>query len=52
MEQYEEFEKIREAQAKSDLIGGIHNSAMYELLGFHKVTTTGKRNHGKPLQKL
>ncbi len=47
MEQYEAFEKIREAQAKSDLIGSIHNSAMYELLGFHKVTTTGEKESWK-----
>lgn len=38
MEQYEAFQKIREAQAKSDLIGIIHNSEVYELLGFHRVT--------------
>ena len=37
MEQYEAFKKVREAQAKGDLIGTIHNSEVYELLGFHKV---------------
>ncbi len=43
MEQYEAFKKAREAQAKGDLIGAIHNSEVYELLGFHKVTTAGER---------
>lgn len=42
MEQYEAFKKLREAQAKGDLIGTIHNSEVYELLGFHKVTTAGE----------
>lgn len=36
--QYDEFNKIREAQAKNDLIGTIHNSEVRELLGFHGVT--------------
>lgn len=43
MEQYEAFKKFREAQAKGDLIGTIHNSEVYELLGFHKVTTVGEK---------
>ena len=43
MEQYEAFNRTREAQAKSDLIGAIHNSEIYELLGFHNVATTGER---------
>jgi hypothetical protein len=43
MEQYEAFKKVREAQAKGDLIGTIHNSEVYELLGFHKVTTAGEK---------
>lgn len=43
MEQYEAFKKIREGQAKSDLIGIIHNSEIYELLGFHKVTAAGEK---------
>ncbi len=43
MEQYEAFKRIREAEAKSDLIGAIHNSEMYELLGFHKVITQGEK---------
>lgn len=42
MDQYEAFKRTREAQAKSDLIGIIHNSEMYELLGFHRVTTEGE----------
>lgn len=43
MEQYEAFRKTMEEQAKSDLIGTIHNSEVYELLGFHKVTTTREK---------
>lgn len=43
MEQYEAFKKIREGQAKSDLIGIIHNSEVYELLGFHMVTTAKEK---------
>ena len=43
MEQYEAFKKLREAHAKGDLIGTIHNSEVYELLGFHKVTTEGEK---------
>lgn len=43
MEQYEAFKRIGEAEAKSDLIGAIHNSEMYELLGFHKVITQGEK---------
>lgn len=43
MEQYEAFKRIREVEAKSDLIGAIHNSEMYELLGFHKVITQGEK---------
>lgn len=43
MEQHEAFEKIREVQAKRDLIGAIHNSEVYELLGFHKVTTAREK---------
>ena len=39
MNQHEAFQKVREAQAKSDLIGSIHNSEVYELLGFHRETT-------------
>lgn len=39
MEQYEVFGNKREAEAKRDLIGAIHNSEIYELLGFHNVTT-------------
>ena len=43
MEQYEAFKKVREAQAKGDLIGSIHNSEVYELLGFHRVATVGEK---------
>lgn len=43
MEQYETFANIREAEAKSDLIGTIHNSEIFELLGFHRVTTMGEK---------
>ena len=43
MDQYEESKRRREAQAKSDLIGAIHNSEVYELLGFHRVTSTGEK---------
>ena len=43
MEQYEAFNKAREVQTKGDLIGTIHNSEVYELLGFHKVTTAGEK---------
>ena len=38
-----QFNKIREAQAKADLIGVIHNSEVYELLGFHLATTAGEK---------
>lgn len=40
MDQYEAFAQKREAEAKRDLIGAIHNSEIYELLGFHRVTST------------
>lgn len=43
MDQYEAFKKVREAKAKGDLIGTIHNSEVYELLGFYKVTTEGEK---------
>lgn len=43
MEQYEAFAKKREAEAKSDLIGAIHNSEIYDLLGFQLITTTGEK---------
>lgn len=43
MEQYEAFNRMREAEAKSDLVGIIHNSEIYELLGFHRVTTAGEK---------
>lgn len=43
MEQYEAFNQIREEQAKSDLVGTIHNSEIYDLLGFHKVVTRGEK---------
>ncbi len=43
MEQFEALKRTREAQAKSDLIGTIHNSEVYELLGFHRVTTEGEK---------
>lgn len=43
MERHELFKKTREAQAKSDLIGAIHNSEVYELLGFHMVKTAGEK---------
>ena len=43
MDQMETFKRMREAEAKSDLIGIIHNSEIYELLGFHRVTTTGEK---------
>lgn len=43
MEQYEVLKKVREAQAKCDLIGTIHNSEVYELLGYHKAVTAGER---------
>lgn len=43
MERHEAFKKNREVQAKSDLIGAIHNSEVYELLGFHMVKTTGEK---------
>lgn len=38
MEQYEEFNRKREAEAKIDLIAAIHNSEVYERLGFHRIT--------------
>ena len=41
--QQEEWGKIRTERAKSDLIGTIHNSEVYELLGFHKITTAGEK---------
>lgn len=43
MEKHEAFKKFREAQAKSDLIGAIHDSEVYELLGFHMVMTIGEK---------
>lgn len=43
MEQYEAFKRTREAQAKGDLIGTIHNSEVYELLGFHRLTPTREK---------
>ena len=43
MDQFEASKKSREAQAKSDLIGAIHNSEVYELLGFHRITTAGEK---------
>lgn len=39
----EVFAKKRIAEAKSDLIGAIHNSEIYELLDFHRITTTGEK---------
>lgn len=33
----------RAAEAKSDLIGAIHNSEVYELLDFHRATTAGEK---------
>ncbi len=39
----EVFAKKRVAEAKSDLIGAIHNSEIYELLDFHRITTTGEK---------
>lgn len=38
MDYMEMSNKKRAAEAKSDLIGAIHNSDVYELMGFHKVT--------------
>ncbi len=43
MEQHEALKRFREAQAKGDLIGTIHNSEVYELLGFHLATTARER---------
>ncbi len=43
MEQFEALKRTREAQAKSDLIGTIHNSEVYELLGFHRVMPTREK---------
>lgn len=43
MDQYEAFEKVREARAKTDLIGTIRNLEVYELLGFHRVTSAGEK---------
>ncbi len=36
------IQKLKMAEAKNDLIGAIHNSEIYELLGFHKVTSDGE----------
>lgn len=43
MDQYEAARRRREAQAKIDLISAIHNSEVYELLGFHRATSTGEK---------
>lgn len=43
MEQYKWLKNNREARAKSDLIGAIHDSEVYELLGFHTVMTMGEK---------
>lgn len=51
MEQYEAFNRIREAQAKHDLIGAIHNSEIYELLGFGSVFTKGEKQSWDELTK-
>lgn len=51
MEQYEAFKKVREARAKGDLIGTIHNSEVYELLGFHKMTTEGEKESWEAFTK-
>lgn len=51
MEQYEAFKKLREAQAKGDLIGAIHNSEVYELLGFHRVTTAREKDSWEAFTK-
>lgn len=42
-DEWEKFRKFREEKAKSDLIGAIHNSEVYELLGFHEITTAGEK---------
>lgn len=47
MEQFEASRNHREAQAKSDLIGAIHNSEIYDLLGFHRVTTVEEKESWK-----
>lgn len=41
--QYEEFGMKMEAEKMVDLIGTIHNSGIYEIFGFHKVTTERER---------
>lgn len=51
MEQYEAFKKVREDRAKGDLIGTIHNSEVYELLGFHKMTTEGEKESWEAFTK-
>lgn len=49
--QQEEWGKIRTERAKSDLIGTIHNSEVYELLGFHKITTAGEKKSWEAFTK-
>lgn len=44
MEQYEAFNRTREAQAKSDLIGAIYCSELFDLLGLDKNKTSGERD--------
>lgn len=43
MDYMEMSRKKRVAEAKSDLIGAIHNSEVYELLDFHRATTAGEK---------
>lgn len=43
MDYIEMSKKKRTAEAKSDLIGAIHNSEVYELLDFHRITSTGEK---------
>lgn len=51
MEQYEEITRRREAQAKSDLIGTIYNSEIYDLLGLQRITTTGEKGSWEAFTK-
>lgn len=46
-----EVVKSGSAEAKSDLIGAIYHSVLYELLGFEKVYTSGEQAAWQKLEE-
>lgn len=50
MEQ-ETVQKLRSAEAKRDLVGAIHNSELYELLGFHNKASAAEQETWDMLMK-